>query len=78
MRTCFVSMPVGTKADPATGETVDFDRIYAELLSTGGGHDRHLSKLSQFHDTAGRSCDNSVLIMTKFADGASVKDRDQA
>ena len=33
MKTCFVSMPVGVKTDPMTGVVVDFDRVFAEVVS---------------------------------------------
>jgi hypothetical protein len=32
VKTCFVSMPLGLKVDAQTGATVDFDRVYAELV----------------------------------------------
>lgn len=33
MKNCFVSMPLGTKQDARTGLTVDFDRVYAEIVA---------------------------------------------
>lgn len=32
MKTCFVSMPVGRKNSPASGASIDFDRVYDELV----------------------------------------------
>ena len=37
-------------------------------------HDRHFSKLNQFHDTASRGYEKSVFIMTKFPEGTSAMD----
>jgi MAP3K TRAFs-binding domain len=33
VKTCFVSMPVGRKHDAQTGPTIDFDRVYNELVA---------------------------------------------
>jgi hypothetical protein len=33
VKTCFVSMPVGQKHDAQTGATIDFDRVYNELVA---------------------------------------------
>src|SRR5215217_3976442 len=48
----------------------------SELIRYPPFHDRHFSKLSQFHDTVGRGFDKSVFIMTKFPEGTSAKDEE--
>jgi hypothetical protein len=46
-----------------------------ELVRYPPFHDRHFSKLEQFHKAANCSFDKSVFIMTKFPEGSSALDQ---